>query len=297
LTSPTVLYVAIAGALTLSFSGIFVRAASVTPVTAAFYRTAYAIPVLVVWWWWGRHRDRRSPYSRLLAGAAGLFFSADLVAFHAAIGAVGAGLATLIANSQVLLIGLVGWLMWKERPSNTALTALPVVAAGLTLVTGVGRTDTYGDQPVLGTWLALLSALFYAAFLILWRQSNKELAPAAGPLLDASVGATIGSGVFGAFLPLDFQWEWPAHGWLVLMAIVCQVLAWQMIGWALPRLPGLQTSFVILLQPAMTFVWGAIFFAERLSAVQGVGVALVFAAIAAVVRRGAVRPLVPAGDQ
>lgn len=294
MAKPRVLYVAIAGALTLSFSGIFVRAAATTPVTAAFFRTAYAVPVLLVWWWWSRRRDRRSLRSRVLAGTAGLLFSADLVAFHAAIGSVGAGLATLIANSQVLLIGFVGWLIWKERPSNTALAALPIVAAGLALVTGVGRPDTYGDRPVLGTWLALVSALFYAAFLILWRQSNQELAPSAGPLLDASVGATIGSGLFGALFPLDLSWQWPAHGWLVLMAVVCQVLAWQMIGWALPRLPGLETSFVILLQPAMTFVWGAIFFAERLSAVQFIGVLMVFAAIGVVVRRGAV--LVPTGD-
>ena len=39
---------ALAGVLTISFSAIFVRLASVSPVTATFFRAAYAVPVLFV---------------------------------------------------------------------------------------------------------------------------------------------------------------------------------------------------------------------------------------------------------
>ncbi len=37
---------ALAGALTIAFSGIFVRLADVSPETAAFFRCLYALPVL-----------------------------------------------------------------------------------------------------------------------------------------------------------------------------------------------------------------------------------------------------------
>ena len=52
---------------------------------------------------------------------AGVFFAADLTFFHHAIGAVGAGLATVIANLQVLFVGVIAWLLLGERPSGRLL--------------------------------------------------------------------------------------------------------------------------------------------------------------------------------
>ena len=50
---------ALLGVTVISFSAIFVRLAEVTPTTAAFFRTAYAVPFLVLLWQWRRREDRR----------------------------------------------------------------------------------------------------------------------------------------------------------------------------------------------------------------------------------------------
>ena len=117
---------ALAGALAIAFSGILVRLADVEPSTAAFYRCTYAVPFLIPLAVW----ERRSFGSRergqaLLAWLAGLFFAADLVLWHHAIGAVGAGLATVIANTQVVLVGLTAWVLLGERPSGRLIVAVP----------------------------------------------------------------------------------------------------------------------------------------------------------------------------
>ena len=51
--------IGLAGVLTISWSGVFVVLADVTPATAAFFRALYAIPVLLVLWLLTRDRDER----------------------------------------------------------------------------------------------------------------------------------------------------------------------------------------------------------------------------------------------
>ena len=60
-------------------------------------------------------RPRRA---RLIAWMAGVFFAADLVLWHNAIEQVGAGLATVLGNTQVVLVGLLAWLLLGERPQQ-----------------------------------------------------------------------------------------------------------------------------------------------------------------------------------
>ncbi|MEX2534653.1 MAG: DMT family transporter [Trueperaceae bacterium] len=78
---------------------------------------------------------------------------------------------------------------------------------------------------------------------------------------------------------LDFVPEWPAHSWLLTLAVVSQVVGWLSITTALPRLPALETSIILLAQPMGAVLWGRLFFAEDLSAVQWSGAALVLAGV------------------
>ncbi len=282
-TSARAVPAALAGATAISFSAILFRAAAVEPFTGAFFRMAFAVPVLALLWWTRRRRDDRTAADRLIAFLAGLFLAADVVAWHASIELIGAGLATLIANSQVVVVPMVTWALFRERPSRAALAAMPVVLVGLVLITGVGRTDTFGDRPVLGVAYGALAACFYSAFLIGYRRSNRRLSPPSGPLLEASAGAAVGAlaaGMVGG--GIDLAPGWPAVGWLLVLALSSQVVGWLAIGYALPRLPAAHTSFAILLQPSLTLVWGALIFGERASWVQVVGVLLVLAGIATV---------------
>lgn len=270
---------AFAGAVGISFSAIFFGLSGVDPLTGAFYRMAYALPALALLWLLHREQDRRSLRDRVLAAFAGILLALDVVAWHAAIGFVGAGLATLIANSQVVIVPLVSWAILRERPGPRALWAMPVVMAGLAGITGLGG-EAFGSRPVLGVALAALAASLYSGFLVAFRYSNRSLAPTSGPLLDATVGAVAAALVVGVLVGgLDLRPEWPAHGWLMALALVSQVGGWLAISYALPRLPATHTSFAIVLQPVLTLTWAAIIFEERPSAIQLVGVTLVLIGI------------------
>jgi drug/metabolite transporter (DMT)-like permease len=295
---------ALIGILGISFSAVFVRFASVSPVTATFYRTAYAAPVLFGLWLAVRRADRRARRERSLAFASGLLLAIDLDVWHESIALIGAGLGTVLPTVQVVFVAGLAWLVHRERPGRSTLAMVAVVIGGVALTSGLARADAYGANPVAGASLGLLAGLCYATFLLVFRASNRSLAPTAGPLLDCTLGAAAGALLTAPFDPFfSFAPAWPAHGWLVLLALVSQVFGWLLIANALPRLPALETSVMLLVQPVFALVWGRLLFAERPSPLQWTGAAIVvggvgtLSAIGALARReraGGVRSAVGA---
>ena len=108
LTSRTPVLFAAGGAVVIAFSAILVRLAEVSPSTAALFRCAYALPPLALLAYLENRRfGPRDPVDRRLALLAGVFFAADLTFWHHSIAAVGAGLAIVLANVQVVAVGLI----------------------------------------------------------------------------------------------------------------------------------------------------------------------------------------------
>jgi drug/metabolite transporter (DMT)-like permease len=279
---------ALAGIVAISFSAIFVRLADVSPTTAALFRTAYAIPFLIAIHLAARHPRRRR--DRILAFAAGMLLAIDLTLWHIAIEYIGAGLATVVANVQVIWVGVVAWMVYRERPTGTAFAVVPLVLVGIALIGGLGRDDAFGDRPLLGAVLATGASVTYSGFLLMFRASNRSLGPTAAPLLEATAGASLAMLVIAPFdSGFSVAVTWPAHGWLLALAVVAQVFGWLLIAGALPRLPALETSVMLLIQPALTIVWARIIFTEDLSTVQWAGVAVVMAGVAIAGARGSVR--------
>jgi drug/metabolite transporter (DMT)-like permease len=271
------------GALVIAFSGILVRLAEVSPSTAAFFRCAYALPVLVLLAWLEERRFGRRPLrERVPLWVAGLMFAADLTFWHHSIEAVGAGLGTVLGNIQVLFVGLLAWAALGERPDNRALASTPVVVAGVILISGVIGTGAYGDDPLMGVIFGLLTAITYALFILILREGNVDVRRPAGPLFDATLSAAVFSAL-GGIVVGDIEWApgLESQAWLVLLALSSQVLGWLLISVSLPRLPAVLTSIVLMLQPVCTVLLGALLLSEAPSAVQLTGVAIVIAGVAA----------------
>jgi drug/metabolite transporter (DMT)-like permease len=216
-----------------------------------------------------------------MALGAGAALGLDIVTWHTAIEFIGTGLATLLVNTQVLLVAMIAWLFLGERPRRQLLWAIPLILAGVALVSGVGQGAAFGSRPLAGTGLALLAAFFYALFLLGYRQSHTAGARTVGPLMEATAGAAATAAIIGLLWNgIDIGFSWPAHGWLLALALGAQVLGWLLIGHALPRLPAAETATVILIQPALTMFWGALIFGERPSVLQIAGALVVLAGVA-----------------
>ncbi len=281
--------IGVAAAVAISFSAIFIRLADVSVSTAAFFRPAYALPFILLLHWGARRFDTRTLRERWVTLFAGGLMGVAFTLWNYSIAYVGAGLATVLGNTQVVFVGLFAWWVFRERPPAASAWAVPLVLGGVVLATGVGRPDAYGAAPVLGVLFGLGNALAYASFLLLFRRVGRGLARPWGPLLDASLGAALVTFALGVATDpgFDLRPVWPAHGWLLALAVLSQTFAWGAIVAVLPRLPALDTSVVLLVQPVLTVVWGALLFAERPSPWQWAGVAAVLVGVAVVVVAGA----------
>jgi len=227
------------------------------------------------------------------AWLAGAFLALDLIVWHRAIEYVGAGLATVLGNTQVLLVGFAAWFLFRERPSNRALAAIPVAMVGVVLISGVLEEGAYGDDPELGVLFGLMTGLAYTGFLLALRHGASDLRRVAGPLSDATLACalfTIPAGL--ALGELDFLPPLSAHLWLLVLALSSQVFGWLLITLSLPRLPAVVTSVLLTLQPVCSVLFAAVLLDEDPSALQLAGVAAILGGLllASAARRDSAEP-------
>jgi drug/metabolite transporter (DMT)-like permease len=274
---------AAAGAACIASSATLVRLADTEPATAAVFRCLYALPVLaLIMVREDRRYGRRPARERWLAAGAGVFFALDLVFWHHAIGSVGAGIATVLGNLQVVFVGLLAWWLLHERPGTRLVAAVPVVLVGVVLISGVVGSGAYGEDPAMGVVFGLATSVAYAGFLLLLRQGSRDLRRAAGPLFDATLVAAVLSAAIGPWAGgVDLVPSWPAHGWLLTLALTSQVVGWLLIAVSLPRVPAALTSVILLLQPVASVALSAAVLDERPSPVQLLGCVVVLGGVVA----------------
>jgi drug/metabolite transporter (DMT)-like permease len=268
--------------LCIAFSGIFYLWADVSPSTGTFYRAVFGLPLLGAVAFMERRRLGPLPRRAVrLAAIAGIFFAGDLTFWHHAIEYVGAGLATVLGNLQVLIVGVVAWVVFGERPTRNMLLALPVVLLGVVLISGVIGSGAYGADPALGVLLGIATALCYAGYLLIIRLGGRDTRRPAGPVAIATLATAIVAGVAGSLIgDIDFRPPLESLAWLALLGLTSQSLGYLFISISLPRLPAMVTSIILLVQPVITVGLSMVLLSERPSVAQLAGVAFVIGGIA-----------------
>ncbi len=269
------------GASLVSFSPVLVRFAHVGPATAAFYRTLFGGIVLAGWL---VMRGREGTWDSRTAAwlvLAGLLFGFDLVVWHQSIHYIGPGLATILGNFQVFFFAGYGFLVLGERVTSRYVLGVPLAFTGLVLIFGLDWAQI-GTQYRLGVFFGLLTALAYAAYLIVLRRVRRHPDPprAVTAMTAVSVSAAVMLAVAVPILGESFGvpdgQSWAA---LIGLGIVPQVFGWVLIARGLPHTPASRAGLILLLQPALAFIWDVVLFSRATPGVEYVGVALVLGGI------------------
>lgn len=270
---------AVLGAAFISVSAIFVSLSGAAAGTAAFFRCALALPVLLPL----ALRERRRTAPRRRTGAdllAGALLGGDLVLWGASIAAVGAGVATVLVNVQVIVLPLLALAATGERPSRRFAFAVPVMLGGVALAGGLADTGARGSDPLRGVAYGAGAGVLYAGYLFLTRRAGEGQDHRYRPVLLSTLSAGAVSVVIGIpWHGVDVAPGWTAFGWLAALAVTGQVCGWMLIGAALRRLPAETGGTLLLLQPILAVAFGAVLLGERPSPSQAAGCALVIAAV------------------
>ena len=271
----------LAGAVLISFSPVLVGIADVGPTAAGFYRMAIGAVVLT-----GMAVVRGSRWCGG-AGYVGLcvlaaaVFAADLAFWHRSILLVGPGLSTILGNFQVFVLAAFGVVVLKERVSPRLVFAIPAAVLGLFLIFGL-EWNTLGAEYRWGVVLGLATALSYGSYLLALRTARTRAAgvEAANTIALISILTAVVLGAVGVVEGGTFRIPTIASAAVLLAyGLLIQVVGWVLISSGLPHVDASRAGLILLLQPALAFVWDLLFFARPTSAVELTGAVLTLAAI------------------
>ena len=252
----------ISGAVCISFAALFVKGAPIDPSVVAFYRLLFggvALSAVAIW-----RRERLVPSLKVFFFmlAASLFFSGDLIAWHACIVRLGPGLATILGNFQVFFLALFGAFFFKEPLSWRHKLAIPLALTGLLMLLEV---DPRALPPEISSGIAfgMVTALFYTGYILTLRQSQAETArlPAIANMAVVSLLSAAFTGVFCAGFSLSFVIPDLQTGViLAALGILCQALGWVLLSTGLPHMPASRAGLIMLTQPTLSFIWDILFY-------------------------------------
>jgi drug/metabolite transporter (DMT)-like permease len=286
------------GAMAISQSSPLAKLSGASPAVVTLFRGAVALPFLTLL----ARREGHAPArrDRALAILAGGLFALDLQCFHISIPLLGVALATVVPNAQVFIVGLFA-ARAGERTPGRAIVAIPFALIGLLMLArvvdpfGGGVISTAvvsaGSDPALGVLWGIGAAAFYGLYLIITRRISTSAtgSSAVGPftmLRDSALGTIAVSLLLallsGSLLPPQV---WPGVGWLVLLALMSQVLGYPLINASIPHLPSVVGSVLLFVQPLMTLVAGVIIFGEIPTPGQLVGALILFGGVLVAARK------------
>ena len=192
----------------------------------------------------------------------------------------------MLGNLQVVIIPFAAWALLGERIERRILVALPLVCSGVLLISGALESGAYGEHPARGVLFGLFTGITYAGFILVLRHGSGDLRRPAGPLFDATAVATVVAVAAGLVVgDAELMPTWPAHGWLLTLALSSQVIGWLLITVSLPRLPAALTSVTLTIQPVGSVILGVILLSEEPSPLQLGGIACIIAALLSIASR------------
>lgn len=270
-------WIAAAGAASISLTAVFTKLAETSPATVIFFRCLIAVPPLALLAYL-EFRKHGMPARKVMAIQAlgGIMLGVDFALWTQSIMMLGAGVATIINNVQVLVVPLLAWAFYRDKIPLRFVLAVPLMFIGIALASGAfGSGKGGGDNILGGTLLCLASGIAYAVYIIIvGRTGSKERASSQVFIstVTAGIAGTAVGMIWGA---VDFTPGWETVGWLAALGLSGQVLGWMLIGAALPKLSAPVGSSLLLLQPVLAVFFSMLLIGERPSAAQLFGCGIV----------------------
>ncbi len=242
-------------------------------------RLLVAAPVMLVAGWrvvgQGMFNIRRRDLGIMVL--AGLLLAMSQATYFAAIRYSGVTIATLLAicAAPLVVTGVSVLLKWEKLTQRTGV-ALLVALLGSVLLVGMDAPE--GDQTLLGTLLAIVSAATYGSVVLCGRFLATDYHPLQVTAVTFSVGALA---LIVINLVNGVEVVQTAQGWLLVLylGLVPTALAYWLFQSGLRSLSATSASIVSMLDPLVAALLAWVLFGETLGVSGVVGAGLLIASI------------------
>ncbi len=195
--------------------------------------------------------------------------------YFEAIKGITVGLAALLLFTFPLFVNIGSVIFLKERLTLIRSFSLLTASTGLVLL-------VWGDwaiQKFSAVAFGLGAAVTYACYVLVSGQLQKNVRPLTSSLY-VMFGATLG--LFLYHQPsLTAVATWTAEKFLILLgiAVVCTIAPLTLFLAGLQKMSSSRASLLVMIEPVVATIAGALFFRESLSLQQSIGAGLVLSAL------------------
>jgi len=266
--------------LAISFTPILFRLSEVGPGATAFYRTCLALPIVLGWMLVERRRAPGAllaPRDALTLVVGGIVFAINIVNYAWAVHLTAVANASLLSNLSPLFVTLGSFLFLRERVTRGFLLAMLAAIAGVAVL--ASDRLAIGNDELLGDGVALLSAMSFAAYLIIVGRLRLRVGPGTVMLwtgiFTALVLLAVSLASGEAMVPVS------PRGWAVLLALAVfsYAIGQGLLTVALAELGAAFSAVALLCLPVSAALLGWIVLGEALGVTQGIGGAIILASI------------------
>ena len=305
------------GTACLAFTAIWVKGANFEPATSVVLRCWLPIVIFIPF----AYREYKKKGGINKAGffwsaVAGFILGIDFTAWNYSIFFVGAGIASVLLNLQVIILPVLAFVIDRERIPKSYWFVLPIMSVGIVAVGGVfdmllpgyeaaaGPAEVWGvPTAVMGTLAGLTSGVCYGVYLYTSRKATvvnpgKYVQPIAivsvfqgfAPIIWMFMrgeGFNFTQGVMiDGQLPLENPEAMAgdpitAMNWvnMILLAVLGQFIAWTFVQIGSSNMNATVSGGLLLLSPVSTIFIAAVIYAEIPTLLQVAGVVLVLGAV------------------
>ena len=269
------------GAFMISFSGVWVKISAVSPTSSAFYRVFFGGIILLILTILNKELKWYGFYHIALLFFCALIFALDLFFYHSTIEYIGPGLGTILPNFQVIILTGAGMFFFKEKLHISFLLSIPFAFTGLIMIVGIDW-ENLPELYQIGIMMGILTAFLYASFLLSLRKLQADMATSSFFYVLMLVSI-----VTAFFLAIEMirsgdTFTIPTIKSLFALGslgLFSQVIGWILITNALPHVRASYSGLILLLQPALAFIWDVLFFHRPTTLLNWAGVILALFAI------------------
>lgn len=267
------------GTFALAGSAAIIAGIDSEPMSVAAWRCLLACPMLLpfILWELGRVDRADALPVRTLIGAVigGVAIGADYTFYNTSIVVIGAGIATVLINIQLVILPLLSWAVEGIRPMRSLLWIVPMMLLGVALAAGA-----FGEETL--NWYGILAGLAagtcYALYLgIIRRTAPRTIRPAPFTVLgivclSAGLVSLTAAGISGRLTAPE---SWEGWVWFAVLALVGQVITYLCFNMAMTGLSETASSTLMLLSAVFAVMLDVVIFARVPTAWQLLGCALI----------------------
>lgn len=278
----------VATAVLFSTGGAAIKATPLGGLEVAALRSAFAAAALALFLAFLTRRGRGAAGSQTPVGGdridgaslgVALSYAATMTLFVVATKWTTAANAIFIQASAPLFVAPLAYVALGERVERVDVALMVALAAGVALFfAGVRSPIATAPAPVLGNVAAVTCAVVWAMTVVGLRRLEAQGRDAAR--LTLLPGNLLVAVLAGALAP----WRVPirAADWLIVayLGIVQIAVAYVLLTRGVRRIPALEASLLLLLEPVLSALWAWVVHGEAVSLLAGLGGAVVVVATA-----------------